>query len=122
MKNSAVLKLMLLFAVFTFAADQSADGMAGQIKRRDSGQELEARDAITCPVSEVRAEITTKLPKPWWNTPQVGRFDAAEVQVIGGRQTLVCLYHAYGARVAVMRLFPEGARECRATGNRFTCR
>ena len=119
MKNSAVLKLMLLLAVITFAAGHPADGM-GQVKQVP--QRSDALGEIPCPVPEIRAEITTRLPKPWWNTPQVGRFESAEVQVIGGKQTLVCQYHAYATKVSVMRLFPEGARECRVNGNHFTCR
>jgi hypothetical protein len=122
MKNSAVLKLMLLFAVLTLAAVRPADGLAGQVKHQQGPQSPDALGEIPCPVPEIRAEITTKLPKPWWNTPQIGRFESAEVQVIGGKQTLVCQYHAYATRVSVMRLFPEGTHECRASGNRFTCR
>jgi hypothetical protein len=73
-------------------------------------------------VPNVRTEITTPVPKPWWITPQVGKLESVTTDVIGGHNTLVCHYWAYGTQVAVMRLFPEGAHTCTATGDHFVCR
>jgi hypothetical protein len=81
-----------------------------------------AEHEISCPAPQVRTEITTPLPKPWWNTPQVGKLQSTEIQVIAGEKTLVCHYSAYGTQVSVMRKFPEGVRDCKATGNHFECR
>ena len=76
---------------------------------------------IACPVKEMRTEVTTPLPQPWWNTPQVGALERVSVQTIGGNRTLICEYQAYGRTVSVMRGFPEGATDCTAEGNGFTC-
>lgn len=77
---------------------------------------------IACPVEETRTEVTTTLPQPWWNTPQIGKLERVSVQTIGGNRTLVCEYSAYGRTVGLMRLFPEGATDCSAEGNAFQCR
>jgi hypothetical protein len=77
---------------------------------------------IACPVKETRTEVTTTLPQPWWNTPQLGRLERVSVQTIAGNQTLVCEYRAYGRTVGIMRLFPEGATVCSAADNGFQCR
>ena len=77
---------------------------------------------VVCPIAEVRTDIVTPLPKPWRTTPQQGKLKSVEVQVIGGEKTLVCRYWAYGTQVSVMRSFPEGTHDCRASGNKFECR
>jgi hypothetical protein len=77
---------------------------------------------IACPVEETRTEVTTPLPRPWWNTPQIGKLERANVQTIGGKRTLVCEYWAYGRTVGIMREFPEGTTDCSAEGNGFRCR
>jgi hypothetical protein len=76
---------------------------------------------IACPVKETRTEVTTQLPQPWWNTPQVGSLERVSVQTIGGNRTLVCEYQAYGRTVSIMRRFPEGATDCTAEGDGFMC-
>jgi hypothetical protein len=78
---------------------------------------------VFCPISSARTEMVTPLPEGWWQTPQVGSLVSVGIQTIGGEQTMVCRYGAYGTQVSVMRRFPEGRRDCRVTGtNRFTCR
>ena len=78
---------------------------------------------IFCPIETARTEMVTPLPEGWWQTPQVGRLLSLGIQNIGGEQTMVCRYSAYGTQVSVMRRFPEGRSDCRVTGtNRFTCR
>ena len=76
---------------------------------------------VACPVKETRTEVTTPLPDPWWNTPQIGKLERVSVQTIGGNRTLVCEYWAYGRTVSIMREFPEGATDCSAEGNGFQC-
>ena len=119
MSYSAVLKATLLLVVVTFSGRQPADGLAGQVWQQNPQQG--ASQEVNCPAPTVRTEITTKLPDPWWNTPQVGKLEAVSVEVIGGKKTLMCLYWAYGVRVGVMRLYPEGVRECAVAGNHFVC-
>lgn len=109
MTRSAVTKLVVVVLGLVPAL--------GQLNRPAAAQH-----EVSCPVPQVRAEITTPLPKPWWNTPQVGKLDSAVIQVIAGEKTLVCRYSAYGTQVNVMRKFPEGVRDCRAVGNHFECR
>ena len=77
---------------------------------------------VACPVKEARTEVTTPLPEPWFNTPQIGRLERVSVQTIGGNRTLVCEYWAYGRTVGIMRTFPEGATDCLGAGNGFQCR
>jgi hypothetical protein len=78
---------------------------------------------VFCPMETARTEMVSSLPEGWWQTPQVGRLLSLGIQTIGGEQTMVCRYGAYGTQVSVMRKFPEGRRDCRVTGtNRFTCR
>ena len=111
MTRSAVTKLVVV--VF---------GLATAVGQRNKAPDGDIDHDISCPVAEVRTEITTRLPKPWWNTPQEGKLQSTEIQVIAGEKTLVCRYAAYGTQVNVMRKFPEGVRDCRATGNHFECR
>jgi hypothetical protein len=85
------------------------------------GGETTKGQFIACPVKEMRTEVTTPLPQPWWNTPQIGNLERVSVQTIGGNQTLVCEYSAYGRTVSIMRRFPEGATNCTAEGDGFTC-
>lgn len=78
---------------------------------------------VYCPLETARTEMVTPLRDGWWQTPQIGRLTSIGIQTVGGEQTLVCRYNAYGTNVSVMRLFPEGRSDCRVTGvNRFTCR
>ena len=78
---------------------------------------------VYCPIETARTEMVSSLPEGWWQTPQVGRLLSLGIQTIGGEQTMVCRYSAYGTQVSVMRRFPEGRSDCRVTGtNRFTCR
>jgi hypothetical protein len=78
---------------------------------------------VFCPMETARTEMVSSLPEGWWQTPQVGRLLSLGIQTIGGEQTMVCRYSAYGTQVSVMRRFPEGRSDCRVSGpNRFTCR
>lgn len=76
---------------------------------------------IACPVERLRTEVVTNLPRDWWQTPQIGKLEATRVQRIGGKDTLVCAYRAYGATASVMRLPPQGSGRCRAAENGFYC-
>lgn len=77
---------------------------------------------IACPVKSVRAEITTRLPDPWWQTPQMGGVVDTKVMNVGGTQTLTCFYQAYGNSVAVMRKMPRNTRHCEPVRGGFRCR
>jgi hypothetical protein len=77
---------------------------------------------IACPIKEARTEVTTSLPTPWWNTPQIGKLERVSIQTIGGNKTLVCEYWAYSRTVSIMRRFPEGATDCSTEGMGFRCR
>jgi hypothetical protein len=78
---------------------------------------------VYCPIDQARTEMVSSLPDGWWQTPQLGNLVSLGIQNIGGEQTMVCRYRAYGTQVSVMRRFPEGRSDCRVTGtNRFTCR
>ena len=88
------------------------------LDREDRLWERGGRNDIDCPLSQVRREITTPLPEGWWNTPIVDNLSGAEVQVIGGRRTLVC---KYGPAGQIMRLEPR-RRDCVANRRGFDCR
>ncbi len=76
---------------------------------------------IACPVERLRTEVVSDLPKPWWQTPQVGGLVETRVQRIGGDPTLVCAYRGYGGTVSVMRRPPRGMT-CRSRDGGFSCR
>lgn len=76
---------------------------------------------VDCPARNVRAEITTRLPSPWWQTPQEGRLVDTDIANVGRKLTLVCRYRAYGGTVSVMREMPRGARRCTPRPTGFTC-
>ena len=124
MTNSRGLKLVMILAILTYACGQAPNAFQAakpanpQLTRPQAGLQQQVR----CPVPEVRTEITTSLPKPWWNTPQVGKLESVSIEVIGGKKTLVCHYLAYGTKVSVMRLPPEGVRDCGTSGDHFVCR
>jgi hypothetical protein len=80
-----------------------------------------AADEVACPVDQVRTEITTTLPDPWWQTPQVGSLQDTRVGEVGGETTLICEYWAYGTTVSVMRHPPENMVNCTAHEGGFTC-
>jgi len=124
MTHSAVVKLIVILAVLTCAPGQSpnAPGAARPANSELTRPQAALPQQVRCPVPEVRTEITTSLPKPWWNTPQVGKLQELAVQDIGGKKTLVCRYWAYGTQVSVMRLFPEGTHACSAVSDHFVCR
>lgn len=88
------------------------------LDREDRLWERGGRNDIDCPLTQVRREITTPLPEGWWNTPMVNSLTGAEVQVIGGRRTLVC---KYGPAGQIMRLEPR-RRNCVANRRGFDCR
>lgn len=75
---------------------------------------------IACPMDNVRTEVVSELPSPWWQTPQIGGLQETRVQNIGGDITLVCAYRAYGATASVMRLAPAG-KSCEAVATGFNC-
>jgi len=110
MTTSAVTKLVVLVCAMVPAMGQR-NGLAAQ-----------NQNEVMCPVTEVKTEITTNLPKPWWNTPQVGKLQSVGIQVIAGERTLVCHYSAYGTQVGVMRKFPEGIHDCKIVDKHFECK
>ena len=130
MTSSAVLRLLVVSSAVTCIMGQTSQvstapskvspvqGQASQRPRPPAPQQEEVR----CPVAQARTEITTPLPKPWWNTPQVGKLESMSIDVIAGKKTLVCHYWAYGTKVSVMRLFPDGVRDCGTSGDHFVCR
>ncbi len=77
---------------------------------------------ISCPHSQVRTEVITPIPDPWWQTPQMGSLQNTRISEIGGETTLICEYRAYGTTVSVMRLPPDRFQNCTANADGFTCR
>ena len=78
---------------------------------------------VNCPVKQLRADVSTKLPDGWWYTPTEGKLKSLRVQTIGGDRVLVCLYQAFDGQVAVMQKAPAGAGVCHADKKlqRFVC-
>lgn len=76
---------------------------------------------ISCPLDQATTQVTTPLPGPWWQTPQLGSLEGTEVAAIGGELTLVCKYWAYGTTVSVMRKAPPARQNCSPTSTGFTC-
>ena len=121
---AALLGLALVgYSTRTARASEAARSQRFQVAVATSPRAEQApkQSYIECPVQEVRTEITTPLPQPWWNTPQVGKLQHVGIQTIADKRTLVCEYWAYGGTVGVMREFPEGATNCKAKGKGFSC-
>jgi hypothetical protein len=116
MTTSAAVRLVILLAVITFAAAPAPSASANAQPNRPP-RAIE----ITCPVAMLRTEVTTRLPKPWWQTPQEGKLESVKIENIGGKPALMCGYWAYGTQVFVMRPFPEHVHGCKAVGNHFVC-
>lgn len=122
-------KFVILLTVLTGAAVQPAGSMAGPqkpIERKPGHQQPEQQRGgrqheVRCPIEEAQTEITTPLPKPWWQTPRTNHLRSVGIQTIGGEKALVCRYGGPGTEFSVMRNFPEGAHDCRAAGNHFVC-
>ncbi len=76
---------------------------------------------IPCPVTQIEARITNGVPSDWWETPQVGRFQYAQVNNIGGAATLQCFYWAYDRAIPIMKRAPLGTT-CTPQGAGFQCR
>src|SRR5690349_21116094 len=47
-------------------------GSDSQVLNQVEPQKKTGAQQIPCPLAQARTEITTPLPDPWWNTPQVG--------------------------------------------------
>ncbi len=77
---------------------------------------------IPCPAGEVKTNVTTRIPSPWWHTPQAGPLDSTRISEIGGETTLVCVYDVNGTMVSVMRKPPNRMPHCVTRDNGFTCR
>jgi hypothetical protein len=80
----------------------------------------QAQGLVECPVPEIEARVTTKLPSDWWSTPQVGQVTGTEVAKVGGDLTLICKYRAYGTEISVMRKAPSNMG-CIAQPTGFAC-
>ena len=78
---------------------------------------------VNCPLPQVRADVSTKLPEGWWVTPTEGKLKSLRVQTIGGERVLVCLYQAFDGQVAIMQKVSPGMGACYAEKKhqRFAC-
>jgi hypothetical protein len=91
-------------------------------KERVSPQVVPTKEIkITCPLSMVKAEITTPLPAGWWQTPQEGKLINTKIQNIGGKKALCCGYQVYGTTVWIMHAMPAGVSGCRVLPDGFIC-
>jgi hypothetical protein len=80
-----------------------------------------AESFIGCPVDQLDVRVTTNLPADWWATPQRGALLGTEIRRIGGVETLVCNYRAFGASAGVMREAPAALPFCTAVPTGFRC-
>jgi hypothetical protein len=106
------------------AGDQDPADTSHQGTQQQDLQTPEPHDTdagfIACPLENVRTEVVSELPSPWWQTPQIDGLEETRVQNIGGDITLVCAYRAYGATASVMRVAPPG-KTCTAVATGFNC-
>jgi len=72
---------------------------------------------ISCPLDQIRREVTTPLPGGWWNTPIVNALTETRIITLGGKQTAQCIYGGAGS---IMRETPRG-ETCTAIGGGFNC-
>ena len=117
-----VVVVVVLICVFaTIYVGAQTKGAATQ-KAKVSQQVVSTKEIkITCPLSMVKAEITTPLPAGWWQTPQEGKLIHTKIQNIGGKQTLCCGYWGYGTTVWIMHEMPAGVSGCKVLPDGFIC-
>ena len=115
-----VATLICVFAMIQVGAQTKVQGTQ---KEKVSPQVVPIKGTkIACPLSMVKAEITTPLPAGWWQTPQEGKLIHTKIQNIGGKKTLCCGYWGYGTTVWIMHEMPAGVSECRVLSDGFICR
>ena len=104
------------------STSSSAVGLAGILLLCVASTSSDAvqDELIRCPVTRITTEVTTRLPEPWWQTPQGGRLRTLRLEAVGGLQTLVCEFDANGVAVWLMRRAPEGST-CRLDDRVFRC-
>jgi hypothetical protein len=79
--------------------------------------ELKA-EVISCPLDQIRREITTPLPTGWWNTPIVNSLTETKIiQFSSGNKALQC---RYGPAGSIMLKQPSG-QNCTAVRGGFRC-
>jgi hypothetical protein len=121
-RKSLLIRGTLTLALLALSLAAASPKSIGARARQPEVTAAGAYEEIRCPVGRIRAEITTPIPSPWWQTPQEGGLVLTRVEMIAGKKTLVCLYRAYGTTVGVMREPPAGTTDCRATKGGFVCR
>lgn len=73
---------------------------------------------IRCPLETATRTITNGLPEGWWTTPLENRLTDTRIQVIAGRNALLCVYGESGS---IQRNEPRGMG-CTAVPQGFRCR
>lgn len=76
---------------------------------------------VACPVTLLDTAVVSALPEGWWATPQRGELLSTEIRTVGGQQTLVCNYAAFGTAIPVMREAPASSGSCSPTPGGFAC-
>jgi hypothetical protein len=79
---------------------------------------------IRCPIQELKVEVKTQVPDPWWTSGfSAGRLKGTRVDRVGD-PVLVCSYGRFwnDSTVGVGRRFPDGYTNCRAIADGFECR
>jgi hypothetical protein len=124
MKTSLVVILVAaLVCIFATIHVVAQTNVPQNQKEKVSQQVMPTKEIkIACPLSMVRAEITTPLPAGWWQTPQEGKLIHTKIQNIGGKRTLCCGYWGYGTTVWIMHEMPAGVSGCRVLPDGFVCR
>lgn len=74
--------------------------------------------SIRCPVKQVRREVTTRLPAPWYNTPIIASLTRA---MISRDKYLTCIYGKDPWEIGISRPFPERASVCKPERLGFNC-
>jgi hypothetical protein len=98
--------LVCIFATIYVGAQTMVQGNQGEKVSQKVVPMKEVK--ITCPLSMVRAEITTPLLAGQWQTPQEGKLVHTKIQNIGGKKTLCREYWWYGTTVWIMHEMPTG--------------
>lgn len=123
MKSILVIVLMAaLVCIFAPIHVGAQTRVQGTQKEKVSPQVVPTKSIkITCPLSMVKAEITTPIPAGWWQTPQEGKLIHTKIQKIGGESTLCCGYWGYGTTVWIMHKMPAGVSGCQVLPDGFIC-
>tara|TARA_R110000868_G_scaffold80018_48_gene227495 strand:+ start:2315 stop:3109 length:795 start_codon:yes stop_codon:yes gene_type:complete len=94
-----------------------ATALAGGAVLQSGSDAQAAFQTISCPLENLRREVTTDLPEGWWSTPQIWPLQTTRIIELGGRTALQCDYGPSGS----IQIYAPDAANCEARAAGFRC-